>query len=486
MLPPLQGPEVFTTRRRRLAARLGSVPAAVFAGDLVPRNYAANIYAYRAHSHFLYLTGVHWPGAVLLGEGDEWEIFAAPPAPDDALWIGPSASWETLAAACGVQAIRPLSDLRDAVTASGGAEAIATLPAIHPRTRAQQASLLGRPWGLHDESQHGAIALEAHDSSLADAMIAMRLVHDDAALELLRSAAEAARAGHLAGMAATAPGKRESDVRAAIEREFTARGCSPAYGSIISVSGEILHNEHSHQVMRAGDLLLVDAGAEFHGWASDVTRTWPVSGQYSPSQRALYDIVLQANIDAIDRVRPGARYRDVHLQACRTLTRGLVDEGLLRGEVDGLVERGAHALFFPHGVGHLMGLDVHDMEDLGDRAGYAPGRKRSGQFGLGYLRLDRDLAPGMVVTIEPGLYFVPAILDDPALCGAFDRDGTLNRDRLAAFADVRGIRIEDDVRCTAGAPEVLTAAIPKTADAVAGLIGDNAAGRPGQRIEDAA
>jgi Xaa-Pro aminopeptidase len=140
---------------------------------------------------------------------------------------------------------------------------------------------------------------------------------------------EATRAGHLAGMAATAPGRGEAEVRAAIEREFTARGCVPAYGSIVTVHGEVLHNEHSHHPMHAGDLLLVDAGAENHGWASDVTRTWPVSGRYLPTQRALYDIVLQANLDAIDRVRPGVRYRDVHLQACRTLARGLVDEGLL-------------------------------------------------------------------------------------------------------------------------------------------------------------
>jgi Xaa-Pro aminopeptidase len=476
VLLPLQGSEVFTARRGRLAARMGPVPAALFAGDLSPRNYAANIYPYRAHSHFLYLTGLHWPGAVLLGEGDEWEIFATPPAPDDALWIGPSPSWEQLAAASGVQAIRPLADLHDAVMASGGTAAVATLPAVQPRSRACQAALLGRPWALHDDAHHGAPTLEGPDADLAEAMIALRLVHDPAALEHLRSAVEIARVAHLAGMAATAPGDPEAVVRAAIEREFTARGCSPAYGSIVSVHGEVLHNEHSHHTMTAGDLLLVDAGADFHGWASDITRTWPVSGQFSPTQRALYDIVLQANLDAIDRVRPGVRYRDVHLTACRTLAQGLVDVGILRGEVDGLVERGAHALFFPHGVGHLLGLDVHDMEDLGDRAGYAPGRTRSRQFGLGYLRLDRDLEPGMVVTIEPGLYLVPAILDDPELTGPFDRDGTLNRERLATFADVRGIRIEDDVRCSEDTPEVLSAAIPKTADAISKLVGSR---RPG-------
>ena len=474
VLPPLQGPEVFIARRARLAVRLGDAAAAVFAGDLVPRNYAANIYPYRAHSHFLYLTGVHWPGAVLLGAGDVWEIFAAPPAADDALWIGPSPTWELLAATTGVRAIRPLADLPAALAAHGGVAAVATLPAIQPRSRARQAALLGRPWGLHDEASDGAVPLTGVDAVLADAMIALRTIHDPAAIELLRGAVEAAHAGHLAGMAVTAPGKRESEVQAAIEREFTARGCAPAYGSIVSVSGEVLHNEHSHQRMRDGDLLLVDAGADFHGWASDITRTWPVSGRFSATQRALYDIVLQANLDAIDRVRPGVSYRDVHLQACRTLARGLVDEGILRGEVDSLVERGAHALFFPHGVGHLLGLDVHDMEDLGDRAGYAAGRRRSAQFGAGYLRLDRDLAPDMVVTIEPGLYFVPAILQDPALCGEFDRDGALNRERIAAFADVRGIRIEDDVRCTAGPAEVLSAAIPKTADAICGLVGAQA------------
>lgn len=471
VLLPLQGPEVFTARRRRLAARLGSVPAALFAGDLTPRNYAANIYRYRAHSHFLYLTGLQWPGAVLLGEGDEWEIFATPPAPDDALWIGLSPTWDQLAASSGVQAIRPLSDLHDALIACGGTAAVATLPAVHPRSRACQAALFGRAWALHDDAHHGAPPLDGPDAALAEAMISLRLVHDPAALELQRSAVEIARLGHLAGMAATRPGERESVVQAAIEREFTAHGCAPAYGSIVSVHGEVLHNEHSHHTMAAGDLLLVDAGADYHGWASDITRTWPVSGQFSPTQRALYDIVLQANLDAIDQVRPGVRYRDVHLTACRTLARGLVDVGILRGEVDGLVERGAHALFFPHGVGHLLGLDVHDMEDLGDRAGYAPGRTRSRQFGLGYLRLDRDLEPGMVVTIEPGLYLVPGILEDPELTGAFERDGTLNRERLVAFADVRGIRIEDDVRCSEDAPEVLSATIPKTADAVAKLVG---------------
>lgn len=468
LLPP-QPAEVYVRRRAALGGAFAG-PVILFAGDLVPRNYAANVYPFRAHSHFLYFTGLQWPGAVLLGQGGAWEIFAAPPASDDPLWIGPSATWDDLQAASGVQRIRPLAELRTALDQFvAGRTPAATLPAVAPRTRARQASLLGRPWGAHDESEAGVVPLTGRDAELADTIISLRLQHDAPALELMRRAADATRAGHLAGMAATRPGHRESDVRAAIEHAFTAHGMSPAYGSIVTVHGEVLHNEHSHHLLNPGDLVLADCGAECHGWASDVTRTWPVSGAWSPTQRALYDIVLQANRDAIALVEPGTRYRDIHLKACLTLARGLVDLGILRGDPGGLVERGAHALFFPHGVGHLLGLDVHDMEDLGDRAGYAPGRTRSPQFGTCYLRLDRDLAPGTTVTIEPGIYLVPAILGDKALCGPFAAD--LDRDRLATFADVRGIRIEDDVLCTEAGPEVITAAIPKDPSEIEGLVG---------------
>ncbi len=211
-------------------------------------------------------------------------------------------------------------------------------------------------------------------------------------------------------------------------------------------------------------------GAETQGgWAGDVTRTWPVSGRFSPTQRDFYALVLEAQRQAIAAVGPGTRYRNVHRIAAQALAAGLVDLGVLRGDPIALAEDGVVALLFPHGIGHLLGLDVHDMEDLGDRAGYAPGRERSKQFGLSFLRLDRDLLPGMAVTIEPGLYLAPAILEDPTLARvAGDR---LNRDRLAQFKDVRGIRIEDDVLVTANGREVLTAAIPKRLEEIEAAVG---------------
>ncbi|MCA9710880.1 MAG: aminopeptidase P family protein [Myxococcales bacterium] len=463
-----QPSSVFRARRHALSQRLGQTAALVFAGGPRARNYPANVLPYRADSHFLYLVGTGIPDAVLMVHGERSVLFLPPQDEDDPLWHGPQPGPDDIAEATGVDAVRGLADLPGAIKAGGGSERVSTLPSLDPLTRYRQCTLLSRRWP--GQSFPSIDTLRDADLLLADAMIALRLSHDAAALEMIRRAVEGTTAAHLAGMAATRPDRLEHEIRAAMEHELMARGMTTAYGSIVTVHGEILHDTTYGDRLGEHDLVLADLGGELEGWATDVTRTWPVSGAFSPTQRALYDIVLQAQLDAIAMVRPGVRYRDVHLAASVTLARGLVDEGLLRGEPEALVERGAHAIFFPHGVGHLLGLDVHDMEDLGDRAGYAPGRERSEQFGLGYLRLDRDLEPGMVVTIEPGLYLVPAILQRDALVGPLVADGTFDPERLARFGDVRGIRIEDDVLCTTTGPEVLTAAIPKQASAVEGAV----------------
>jgi Xaa-Pro aminopeptidase len=305
--------------------------------------------------------------------------------------------------------------------------------------------------------------LPAVDEPLADALIELRLVHDQAGIAGLREAAQATTAAHAAGLRAIRPGIRESVVRAAIEAELVARNMTTSFNSIVSVHGEVLHNEDHHFTLAEGDLLLVDAGAETAGgWAGDVTRTWPVSGRYSSTQRDLYDVVLSAQTAAVAAIKPGRRYLELQGIAARAIADGLVGLGILRGDPAELVSDGA--LFFPHGVGHLVGLDVHDLDDLGDRATYAPGRTRSTNPGLKALRLDRDLVPGMAVTVEPGCYQVPAILDDPERTRvAKDR---LRRDRLAAFRDVRGIRIEDTILVTTDGHDNLNADLPKATSAI--------------------
>lgn len=437
-------------RRTRLANTLGDVPALIVSGLPRARNYAANRFPFRAESHFLYLAGVPLAGAALLFERGRCTLFVVPPADDDALWHGVTEDFAALRARTGVDAVESVERLPEALAGLD----VATIPSNDDTTAAWQSQLLKRPIAARS-----AARLDGRDAVLADALIGLRLAHDDAALAQIRRSVQATVAGHHAGAHATRPGVREAAVRAAIEAVWIACGMTTAYGSIVTTHGEVLHHESSTGMIERGDLLLVDAGAEnAEGWASDVTRVYPANGAFSGTQRAIYDIVLAANRAAIAMVRPGVRYRDVHLEAGRTMVQGLVDLKVLRGDVDGLVERGAYALFFPHGVGHLLGLDVHDMEDLGDRAGYAPGRTRAQRFGDRYLRLDRDLLPGMVVTIEPGFYQVPAILADASISGPFR--GDLDRSCLEMFADVRGIRLEDDVLCTTSEPEVLTHNIP--------------------------
>lgn len=439
-------------RRSRLAALLAGRPALLPAGAPSARNYAANPFPFRAASHFLYLVGLPLPRAMLLLDGDRAVLFATPHTAADALWHGTQPSFDALAAELGME-LAALDTLPTVLSKIPRDRPIATLPAVDLATCEEQSALLSRA------VRPGQLA--AVDEPLADAMIALRLVHDESALRSMRAAVATTTRAHQAGMRATRPDVRESEVCAAMERELTADGSPPAYGSIVSVHGEVLHNEAHDDVCAAGDLLLADVGAESpDGWASDVTRVWPVSGRFSKTQRDVYEVVLAANRAGIAAVRPGARYRDVHLAAARTMAAGLVALGILRGDPQTLVDEGVHALFFPHGVGHLLGLDVHDLEDLGDRAGYASGRTRSTQFGLSYLRLDRDLSPGMCVTIEPGFYVVPAIFEEPTLARLAAK--YVDREVLTRFADVRGIRIEDDVLVGPTGAEVLTRAIPKT------------------------
>lgn len=450
-------------RRSRLSALLQGRPALLASGEALPRNYAANAYPYRPASHFLYLVGLPLPGSFLLHEEGRWTLFAPAPSADDALWHGHTPSLGELAEHAGLTT-RPVEELPARLAALRGASSapVATLPTPDVAACLPLEALLGRT------VRPGVV--EGADAVLADALISLRLVHDAAAVAEMRRAAAATAAGYDAGMRVTRPGLTEWEVRAAMEAEFIRRGMPCAYNPIVTVHGEVLHNHAHHHRLSAGDLLLADVGAESQGgWASDVTRTWPVSGRFSATQADFYDVVLRAQAAAIEAVRPGASYRQVHLTAARELARGLVGLGVLEGDVEELVADGVVALLFPHGVGHLLGLDVHDMEDLGDRAGYAPGRRRSPQFGLRYLRLDRELVPGMAVTIEPGLYVVPAILESRELTeAAGDR---LNRRRLAQFSDVRGIRIEDDVLVTEGGREVLTDAIPKARAQVEARVG---------------
>lgn len=429
-------------RRRKLTEAVGR-PILLASGGLASRNYAANQYPFRASSHFLYFVGWSEPGVAALLEGDRCTLYYTAPPLEDQVWDGPAPALEDLVHRYELDAVKALLDLKVPPD-------VTFLPVVEAGAQRQLRTWTGRDFEP-----------EGRDSALVDAVIELRLRHDAAAQAELREVCRVTALAHVAAMEATRPGLFEYEVLAELQRVVISHGMSTSFGPIVSRRGEVLHNPHSRGKLESGDLLLCDFGAEAAtGWAGDVTRTYPVSGRFSPLQKDLYEAVLQAEQKAIEACRPGVRFRDVHLTAATTLAANLVTLGLLRGSAESLVERGTIALFFNHGIGHLLGLDVHDMEDFGDRAGYAPGRTRSPQFGLSYLRLDRDLEPGMAVTIEPGFYWNPALLEDANRLEPH-RDA-LNFDRIEQAREVRGIRIEDDVLVTAAGPEVLTSQAPKS------------------------
>ncbi|MBW4692447.1 MAG: aminopeptidase P family protein [Lyngbya sp. HA4199-MV5] len=463
--------DALRTRRLKLAA-LVDFPVVLWSGQSSPRNFRANTFPFRASSHFLYFAGLPLENAVIRLEGGKLTLFIDEASPASALWHGETPKRDEIAAAIGATEAYPLSELKPEDKDKG------EILKANPSKWANGAATIG----VQDRETHvGQFVMcqrnvfrdvgriEGIDLELAQAIVSLRLIHDDLALAEMRKAATVSIAAHKAGMAATRKARVEAEVRAAMEAVIIANGMTCAYSSIVTVHGEVLHNDQYHHPIQPGDLLLADVGAEtVSGWAADITRTWAVSGKFSPTQRSLYNVVLAAHDACIAAIRPGVEYRDLHLLAARTIAAGLVDLGILHGQVDALVEQDAHALFFPHGVGHILGLDVHDMEDLGDLAGYEAGRTRSDRFGLNYLRLDRPLQAGMVVTSEPGFYQVPAILQDPERRATYQN--VVDWDRLAQFADVRGIRIEDDVLVTETGAEVITAALPTDAEAIERLV----------------
>ncbi len=445
-------------RRSALAAAWDAAPDSGGGLLLVPSGLALPIegsdqpYAFRAHDDHYYLSGARAPAQVLVYDpaaAPGWILFSAVADQDDRVWHGGTEALEERAARLGFDAVSALEDLGPWLAGQAG----------RPAALLGSRDILERPIGyrLHP----GDLDILAFDADwtalLQERVTAGRRVKDEVELAYMRAAAFATRAGHLRGIERARAGMTERALQVEIEYAFQRAGAErPAYASI-AVAGArcaVLHATPGEQLLTEGDLVLVDAGAEVAGYDSDVTRTWPVGAAFTAEQRALYDLVLSVQQTAIDAVGPGVEYRDIHMQAALGIAEGLVDFGLLKGRAESLVERDAHALFFPHGVGHLIGLATHDV------GGWAEGRTRSDRPGLKYLRIDLPLAAGHVVTIEPGIYMIPALLEDPELRHKHHDD--VNWARADAMLAFGGIRIEDDVLVTAAGREVLTGAIPKT------------------------
>lgn len=317
----------------------------------------------------------------------------------------------------------------------------------------------GRPVAMLGTPLAGLRFDPIRTEELRDTLLHVRRPKDDVELERMRRAAAATVAGFEVARRFIRAGVTERAIQIEVEAEFFRHGGERvAYDTIVGAGSNaaVLHFLPTARVVQPGDVVLIDAGAEVGRYASDVTRTYRCPGGDAGLFADLYQVVLDVEERGVAACRAGVEWRDVHFEAARGIARGLVDVGLLRGDADALVERDTHALFFPHGIGHLVGLGVRDA------GGYVPGRARSTRPGLSNLRVDLPLEPGFAVTIEPGVYFIPALLQDPALRGKH-RDAVA-WDRVDALMEFGGIRIEDNVVVTTGAPEVLTAASPKRLD----------------------
>ncbi|MBL8955465.1 MAG: aminopeptidase P family protein [Myxococcaceae bacterium] len=446
----------FADRRKRLMSSLKR-PLLLWSGGPISRNYPHNLFPYRADSTFMYFFERPEPNSAALFDPATGKVTLYLPERtlDDAVWHGELATFEAERARHDVDAVRPVERLEDALKALK----LDTLAVSDARTTRRARALTGADLDFDDPLKVGPL-------EVLESIASMRLRKDSAELAQMRETARITLAAHVEAMKDSAPGVHEQELAGIVDGIFSTVGCVPAYGTILSVRGEILHARGHDNVLQAGDIVLLDAGCEApSGYCSDVTRCWPVGGPFTAEGGDVYDTVLQANLDAIAAVKPGVRYRDVHRIACRTVADGLAQMGLLKGSPDALVESGAHAVFFPHGVGHPIGLDVHDLEAFGDHVLYPGGRTRSTQFGTRYLRMDLDLAEGMTFTIEPGVYFVPQIIRSAALRAQFaDQVNWSLAEKFLGLNGGRGfggIRIEDDVLCTASGAEVLTVAIPK-------------------------
>jgi Xaa-Pro aminopeptidase len=422
-----------------------------------PINAADNCYPFRQDSSFLYFWGLDLPNlaAVIDVDADTATVFGDEPSVEDVIWTG---SQPPLAQRCrrfGVFRACPSKELHGAIR-----NAFQKERPVHflPPYRLDQATQLAALCGMHRDT------IADHASSvLIRSVIRLRSIKSDAEVAEIEAALSVNHTMQTAAMGMVSPGRFEREVVGAIEGlAYGQTGKRPPFATIFTINGQTLHNHGHANRMRAGRLVVCDCGAESSlGYASDTTRTIPVSGRFTDRQKNIYDIVLAMQAEALGAMRPGVAFKDIHLMAARRLSVDFKALGLMRGDVDRCVETGAFALFFPHGLGHMLGLDVHDMEALGeDEVGYTTTVRRDKRFGINRLRLAKPLEPGFVVTVEPGIYFIPQLIRQWRANNQFT--DLINYDNLEAYLDFGGIRIEDDVLITACGAAVLGPAIPKS------------------------
>lgn len=434
--------EVYVNRRNALKAKMNSGVLLFLGTSEAAVNYPGNTYRYRQDSNFNYFFGLTDPdlAAIIDLESGEEIIFGNDVDIDDIIWMGPQPFIKDKAESVGVSKSFPFAELEKYIS-----EAKAKGRKVHflPPYRNHNKILLNKMLGVGFDQMKAQASEE-----FIKAVVSLRLIKEECEIAELDKACNIGYAMHYTAMKMARLGMVEQELVGVMEGIAISQGLMPSFPIILSQNGETLHNHSHHQVLTDGRLIVIDAGAETNSnYCSDFTRTIPSSGKFTTRQKEIYDIVAAANNHVIEISRPGISYTDVHLSMARIMAQGLKDLNILKGDVDEIVANGAQALMMPHGLGHNMGMDVHDMEDLGENyVGYDDNYKRSTQFGLGSLRMGKMLEKGHVITDEPGIYFIPALIEK------WKNEGTnaqfINFDVLEKYYDFGGIRLEDDILIT--------------------------------------
>ncbi len=449
-------PQVYALRRQKLHGLMGSGLAIFPGNNEAPMNYRANTYHYRQDSNFMYFFGLSQPGLAGVIDFDNRQdyIFGDDVDIEDVIWMGPQPTMADRAALAGVGNTSPLQALGAFLE-----KAVQAGRKVHfvPPYRADTELWLSTLLGLRPRF------IKAYGSSeLIRAIVSLREIKEEAEIVQIEQMVDVAYAMHTTAMRMARPGMVERQISGRMEGIAFEMANGTSFPIILTINGQTLHNHYHGNILTEGRLLVSDAGAENDDcYSSDITRTTPVGGKFSQRQKEIYEIVLEANLKGIASSMPGVYYRDVHLTAARVIASGLKELGLMKGSVEEAVAQGAHALFFPHGLGHQMGLDVHDMENLGENfVGYDETISRSTQFGLAYLRMAKMLKPGHVLTVEPGIYFIPALIDKWKAENRFAE--FINYGKVESYKDFGGIRLEDDILITPDGCTILGKPIPKT------------------------
>lgn len=433
---------VYKNRRKKLMEKMSGGLVLILGNGEAPANYTDNTYKFRQDSSFSYFFGLNLPGfaGVLDVDAGKEYVFGNDVDIDDIIWMGPQPLVKDLAAKVGVETTFPFAELAVCLK-----EAISKGRRIHflPPYRFRNVVLLEDLLGIHHSLIKNYASLE-----LIKAVVSLRSVKEPCEIEEITKACNIGYEMHTAAMRHCKPGVKEQYIAGLIEGIAASYGSMVSFPVIMSQNGETLHNHDHSQILQQGRMMLTDAGAEtVMNYCSDFTRTVPVGGKFTARQKDIYNIVLACNNEAIKLARPGVTYQYVHLEVCKVLAQGLKDLGLMKGDVNEAVAAGAHALFMPHGLGHMMGLDVHDMEDLGQiNVGYDDEVRPIQQFGTSSLRMGRRLQEGFVITDEPGCYFIPALIDQWRAQGM--HEDYLVYDKIEAYKDFGGIRLEDDILIT--------------------------------------